>query len=134
MRKAFAHTAELLMPPPADEGAPGAAITVALCGHWEHQPPCPLAPHHTRADRDGDTLRIRTLFAAEPDQAAEVHRRIEQALRAGELTALAEPTTTGELPTTGEPGRPRARWQLRHSAPADVSAAEQDHAERLIRS
>ena len=119
MRQAFAHDAELVMPATADDGAPGAAITVALCGHWEHQPPCPLAPHHTRADRDGDTVRIRTLFAAEPDRAAEVHRRIEQALRAGELAA---------------PDRPSTHWQLRHSTPADVSETERDHAERLIRS
>ena len=122
MRHAFAHHAELVMPAPADEGAPGAAITVALCGHWEHEPPCPLAPHHTAVDRDGDTVRIRTLFATEPDRAEEVHRRIDQALRAGELSA------------PDEPGRARARWQLRHSAPAEVSEAEQDHAERLIRS
>ena len=39
-----------MMPAPADDGAPGAAVTVALCGHWEHPPPCPLAPHHTRAE------------------------------------------------------------------------------------
>ena len=123
MRHAFAHDAELVMPATGDDGAPGAAITVALCGHWEHQPPCPLAPHHTAADRDGDTLRIRTLFAAEPDRVEEVHRRIDQALRAGELIAA-----------THEPGRSRARWQLRHSAPSDVREAEQDHAERLIRS
>ncbi|HEX8303955.1 MAG TPA: hypothetical protein VF612_03685 [Jatrophihabitans sp.] len=117
MRRAFAHDAELVMPAAGDDGAPGAAITVALCGHWEHQPPCPLAPHHTSADRDGDTVRIRTLFAAEPGHAEEVHRRIEQALRAGELS---------------RPDGPNARWQLRHSAPAEVSEAERDHAERLI--
>ena len=35
-------------------GAPGGAITVALCGSWDHEPPCPLAPHHTRAHRSGD--------------------------------------------------------------------------------
>jgi hypothetical protein len=122
MPQAFAHDAELVMSATADDGAPGAAITVALCGHWEHEPPCPLAPHHTRAEREGDTVRIRTLFAAEPDQAAEVHRRVDQALRAGELA------------TPDEPDRPRARWQLRRSAPAEVSAAEQEHAERLIRS
>lgn len=119
MRQAFAHDAELAMPATVDDGAPGAAITVALCGHWEHEPPCPLAPHHTRADRDGDTVRIRILFAAEPDQADEVHRRIEQALRAGELAI---------------PDRPNTHWQFRHSAPANVSEAEQAHAQRLIRS
>ncbi|HEV2886299.1 MAG TPA: hypothetical protein VGX49_05260 [Jatrophihabitans sp.] len=118
MRQAFAHQADLLMPAPADEGAPGAAITVALCGHWEHQPPCPLAPHHSRADRDGDTLRVRTLFAAEPDQADEVRHRIEQALRAGELS--------------GPDGR-NARWQLTSSGPAEISPDEHAHAERLIR-
>jgi hypothetical protein len=122
MRHAFAHDAELVMPATGDDGAPGAAITVALCGHWEHEPPCPLAPHHTQADRDGDTVRLRVLFAAEPDQAGEVHRRIEQALRAGELAAA------------DEPDRPRARWQLRRSAPAQVSETEQDQATRLIRS
>jgi len=43
MRQAFAHEAILVVQPQADLRAPGAAITVALCGHWEHQPPCPLA-------------------------------------------------------------------------------------------
>jgi hypothetical protein len=66
MRHAFAHDAELAMPDTTDDGAPGAAITVALCGHWEHPPPCPLAPHHSSAERDGDTLRIRTLSPPSP--------------------------------------------------------------------
>jgi hypothetical protein len=30
------------------------AITVALCGHREHQPPCPTAPHHASAERGAD--------------------------------------------------------------------------------
>jgi hypothetical protein len=42
------HAATLLMADAAaDAAAPGAAITVALCGSWEHPPPCPLAAHHT---------------------------------------------------------------------------------------
>jgi hypothetical protein len=36
MREAFAHEAVLVMEPDADMRAPGAAITVALCGHWDH--------------------------------------------------------------------------------------------------
>ena len=32
------------MEPDADVRAPGAAVTVVLCGHWDHEPPCPLAP------------------------------------------------------------------------------------------
>jgi hypothetical protein len=119
MRQAFAHTAELLMPAPADDGAPGAAVTVALCGHWEHPPPCPLAPHATRADRDGDTVRLRILFATEPERADEVRRLIEQALAAGELTG---------------PDQISTRWQLTASAPGEPTEAEHDHAQRLIRS
>jgi hypothetical protein len=53
-RQAFAHAAvvELI----GDDRAPGGAITVALCGSWSHDPPCPLAPHHTDALRDGGEL------------------------------------------------------------------------------
>jgi hypothetical protein len=117
MRRAFAHTAELLMPAPADDGAPGAAVTVALCGHWEHQPPCPLAAHHTAVARDGDTVRLRTLFATEPEQADEVRRRIEQALLAGEVTG---------------PDGTATHWRLTASGPSEPTEAEHDHGERLI--
>jgi hypothetical protein len=46
------------MEPDADMRAPGAAVTVALCGHWDHEPPCPLAPHHVRVDEDDGELRV----------------------------------------------------------------------------
>jgi hypothetical protein len=68
-----------------DERAPGAAVTVALCGSWEHQGPCPLAPHHTRAERDGNVVRLRIRFEAEPGDEALVRERITAALAAGEL-------------------------------------------------
>jgi len=85
MRRAFAHEAVLVLEPGADVRAPGAAVTVALCGHWDHEPPCPLAPHHVSARKDHDAeLRVRILFAAEPDKEGEVRYLIEQAL-AGQL-------------------------------------------------
>jgi hypothetical protein len=62
-----AHEAVLAMDPLADERAPGAAVTVAPCGHWDHDPPCPLTPHHNRADRVDGEVRVRTLFAVEPE-------------------------------------------------------------------
>jgi hypothetical protein len=68
MRQAFVQEAVSLMEPHADVQAPGAAVTVALCGHWDHKPPYPLAPHHVSAADDDDELRVRILFAAEPDQ------------------------------------------------------------------
>jgi hypothetical protein len=118
MRQAFAHQAVLILPPDSDERAPGAAVTVALCGHWEHDPPCPLAPHHVRAERTGGELRVRILFAAEPGDESEVRRRIDLAL-------------AGQWPL---PGDLTAAWQVMGSTPSEVTAAEQAHAGQLVAS
>jgi hypothetical protein len=109
MRQAYAHEVILIVPPGSDDRAPGGAITTALCGHWEHEPPCPLAPHHTAADRDGDRLRLRVLFATEPHRVDEVRGRIDAALAAGD-------------------------WQLVSSGCAWIVPEERDHARRLLRS
>jgi hypothetical protein len=116
MREVFAHDAVLAMAGEGDLGAPGGAITVALCGSWEHQPPCPLAPHHTAAERDGDVVRLRVLFAAEPADEPEVRRRIAEALAGGSLL-----TPDGDV----------ARWQVRSDGPAVVRPEELDHGRRL---
>jgi hypothetical protein len=118
MRRAFAHDAVLIMEPDADIQAPGAAVTVALCGHWDHEPPCPLAPHHTQVDRIGGEVRVRILFAAEPHLEGTVRERIESALSGGQLQGSDSVIT---------------RWRLRDSRHGTVSAAEADHAEHLIR-
>ncbi len=127
MRQAFVHDAVVTMAPGGDLRAPGAAITVALCGHWEHEPPCPLAPHHTEARRtedqgsgdqgSGDQVQLRVLFAAEPAAEAEVRGRIE--------AALAESRLTG-------PDGVATRWQLRSAQPGLLRADEAAHAGRLI--
>ena len=39
-RETFVHEAELRLNEGADDHKPGAAVTVALCGHWEHEGPC----------------------------------------------------------------------------------------------
>ena len=84
MRTTGVHRAVLALSPGADRAAPGAAVTVELCGHWEHEPPCPLAPHHTAVDGADDALQVRVVFAAAPDDEAEVRRRIDAALAGGE--------------------------------------------------
>ncbi len=106
------------MEPHADVRAPGAAVTVALCGHWDHEPPCPLAPHWTSANEDDGELRVRILFAAEPDEEGKVRHLIERAL-------------SGQLKF---PDGFAASWQLRSSWPGEVLAEEAGHAGRLIRS
>lgn len=105
------------MEPEGDERAPGAAVTVALCGHWDHKPPCPLSPHFVRADRVDEELHVRVLFAAEPEMEIEVRRRIEQAL-AGQWRYPDGFTTP---------------WRLQACRPGDVSPEETGHAQRLIR-
>ncbi|MDH2428482.1 hypothetical protein [Sphaerisporangium sp. TRM90804] len=117
MREAFVQEAILVVDAGADERAPGAAVTVALCGHWDHPPPCPLAPHHTRAERVGAELRLRVLFATDPRDEPEVRRRIEQALRGGSSTG---------------PDGVETRWRLRTTRPGRVTPSEARHAARLI--
>jgi hypothetical protein len=117
-RAAYAHDAVLILDPGGDSRAPGGAITVALCGHWDHEPPCPLAPHHTDASPGGDdTVRLRVLFAAEPADEERVRSLITQALSSGRLT--------------GPDGRV-TRWMVKSSAAGTIRNDEADHAARLV--
>jgi hypothetical protein len=119
VRAAFAHDAVVDMADDADLTGPGGAVTLALCGSFEHPPPCPLAPHHTRSDRRDDAVAVRVLFAAEPADEAVVRERIDAALAAGFCDG---------------PDGVRTHWTLRDSGPAAVTDAERAHAARLVRS
>ncbi|GAA0803288.1 hypothetical protein [Spirilliplanes yamanashiensis] len=105
MRTAFAHDAVLSFAADGDEREPGAVVTAALCGRVEHEPPCPLAAHHTAAARDGDAVRLRILFACAPADEPEVRRRIGTALS--------------------------ARWPVLSSGASPVRPEESAHAARL---
>jgi hypothetical protein len=119
MKAAYAHDALLELDRGGDEAAAGGAITVALCGSWSHEPPCPLAPHHTRTHRSGTEVTVRLLFAAEPEDEQRVRALVHEALDRG----------WGDSPD-GE----RTSWRLLWAAPSEVSPDEADHARRLIRS
>ncbi len=101
----------------ADRDALGAAVTVALCGDWDHDGPCPLAPHSTGAWRDGDVVHVRVLFATEPEREHEARYRIDAGLAAGCLTGPEGGTT---------------RWRLQSSQPGVVSEEDADWARELI--
>ncbi|NEE04795.1 hypothetical protein [Phytoactinopolyspora halotolerans] len=116
MRRAFADDAVVVMES-GDAGAPGAAITEALCGHWDHEPPCPLAAHHVAAERRGDEVSLRVLFATEPTAEPEVRSRIVAALRKGSLTG---------------PDGIVNRWRLLSIEPSTVGDDEADHAASLV--
>jgi hypothetical protein len=117
-REAFAHDAVLRMDPDGDDRAPGGAVTMALCGSWAHDPPCPLAPHHTRAERTGAELTLRVLFAARPEDELSVRRLIDWALETG----------WGD-----DPGGVRSTWRLVRSGRSPLRDDELAHAQRLAR-
>jgi hypothetical protein len=65
-----------------DPAAVGAAVTVELCGHWEHEGPCRW-PHNSSIDAAREPALFRTLFVCDEADAARVGERIERALRGG---------------------------------------------------
>ena len=75
--------AELRLAHGADERAVGAAVTAALCGHWEHEGPCRW-PHHSAIDTAAAPAAFRTVFACSPADLDEVHGRIVAALAGGD--------------------------------------------------
>ena len=102
------HQAELLLDEDTDPAAPGAAVTVALCGHWEHEGPCRW-PHSNAIDADRAPARFRTLFVADAGE--------EQAIRELIVGAL-----------TGAAG-----WSVSANGPRAVDATERGLARRLSR-
>jgi hypothetical protein len=100
-RLAFVHEAKLQLEPGNDAAAVGAAVTTALCGHWEHDGPCRW-PHNNAADASGTAISFRTLFVASASDEDEVRDRIERSLQETSgwvvLETQARPVSAGERP------------------------------------
>lgn len=114
MRIAFVHEASVELDRDADERAPGAAVTVGLCGHWEHAAPCRW-PHRNSVERSGQMLVLRVLFVADPDEEQDVRQRIERALLSGVLEG---PTGT-------------SRWATLRAGPSVLRPDEEGLAAKL---
>ncbi len=95
-----AHEVTVLLAEGGDPAAMGAAVTVELCGHWDHDPPCRW-PHHTQAVAGPQGHVVQVDFDAPPDDEAAVRRRIDAALSRGTLTGPEGRTTTWELVSRG---------------------------------
>ena len=68
---------------PGDPRAVGGAVTVALCGHWDHEGPCRW-PHHTEAlSAEDGTHRIIVRFDSPEDEHPAVSDRIDGAIQSG---------------------------------------------------
>jgi hypothetical protein len=115
-RQAFVHTADVVLD--GDERALGGAVTVELCGHWEHPPPCRV-PHRTDVSLGPAAVAVRVLFACDPAQEGDVRRAVERALQAGRVP----------VPTPGDGGP--TRWRLLRSGPGQVVDADSAVAARF---
>jgi hypothetical protein len=88
----------------ADVRAPGGLVTIALCGHWDHDGPCRW-PHRTEADED----RLRVLYVAQPDEQYLVQALIEGALHTTGTAWTVD--RCGPAEPTADETRLAARWQ-----------------------
>ena len=77
------HHAEVEFAPGADSRAPGGAVTVALCGSWEHDGDCRW-PHHTSVDPSATPSPLRVVYVVDDDELDEVRGLIESALTEGD--------------------------------------------------
>ena len=102
----FAIDVELALRPGTDERAPGGEVTVALCGHWEHEGACRW-PHNSAFAAPS---HLRTVVSADAADRAEIISRVEQQLRADE------------------------RWAVVGFATGEIAAGEQALADRLAQS
>jgi hypothetical protein len=78
-------SADCVLDPGSDERALGGAVTVALCGHWEHKGDCRW-PHLTvTEDGHGGLVHVRTTVTVGEEDEDEVRRRFHEALATGAL-------------------------------------------------
>ncbi len=105
-RSPFVHEAVLRLGEGTDPAAPGAAVTVELCGHWEHEGGCRW-PHNNELRAESEASIFRSIFVAPPAEVREVRERIEAALRSA------------------------ASWSVTASGPRALRPEERPLAERL---
>jgi hypothetical protein len=105
-RRAIGVDVDLHLEPDADPCAPGAIVTVALCGHWEHEGACRW-PHNSRIDDSGEPARLRTVAIVDDESRADVLHRIEDALRTD------------------------ARWTVSRFRAGEIASDERELADRL---
>lgn len=78
--RVFVVEVEIALKAGGDPAAVGAAVTVELCGHWEHEGPCRW-PHNNAICPGPEFDTFRTLFVAELSEEELVRERIGGALR-----------------------------------------------------
>jgi hypothetical protein len=103
-RRAFVYEAELELMDATNPAQVGAAVTKALCGHWEHEGPCRW-PHNNEVEVSADHVTFRTLFVAAANDEQDIRERIQFALQDGRgwivLHTRSRPISVIEQPLAG---------------------------------
>jgi hypothetical protein len=108
MKQSFVHLAQLVLETSADPSAPGGAVTIALCGSWDHPGACRW-PHQTSAEWDDRRGSVRVVFVSTPEEEGQVRALIDGALGGGQCIG-----PEGKL----------SRWELTESGPDLLLDAE----------
>lgn len=98
-----------------DHAALGAAITVGLCGHWDHEGRCRW-PHYTGVTGGDATIVTRTVFVADATDEGEVRARMDEQLRSGRLEG---------------PDGTASRWELLAVGVVEPTPEELEHGRRI---
>ena len=115
MKQSFVQCAEIVLEADGDPAAPGGAVTIALCGSWDHDGPCRW-PHHTSAAWDEERGRVRVVFAVEAEDEMRVRGLIEWAIKGGECTG---------------PGGKVSRWETLSCSAGVLAGDEVELAARI---
>jgi len=109
-----------------DPAAVGAMVTVALCGHWEHDGPCRW-PHHNQIDG----AQFRTVFIATPETSRRSVAGFELHCMASLAGASFRTTPAGWRQTSR---RWRRDWRKHHDGSSKSRDSHGRRATRLLRS
>lgn len=100
--RGWVEEVELALDEGVDLAAPGGAVTVGLCGSWEHDGHCRW-PHHSAITVTGTTWTVRVVFVAHDREVADVRRRIGASLASDDRWSVLR---AGPVPLDAARGEP----------------------------
>ena len=116
MRRPFVHCADLVLEAGSDSNAPGGAVTLALCGSWDHAGACRW-PHITSAGVDERRIALRVVFVADEEEEKRVRTLIGEAVAGGECAG---------------PDGVISKWSVTGSSAGVLSASEESLGAELV--